>query len=95
MFLLLTPSFYLEQSPDVSFLIENPKNYRHHVYYGNFSGLSMDHFVFMKTYGITLRRAFMKGYFSGECSHRVCVDGIKKIIISNKNDSCGRGQTAY
>ena len=37
----------------------------------------------------------MKGYFSGECYHRVCVDGIKKIIFSNKNDSCGRGLTAY
>ena len=98
MLLLLTPSLYLEQSPNVSFLIENeyffrslPKNYRHHVYYGNFSGLSMDHFVFMKTYRNTLRRVFMKGYFSGECSHRVCVDGTKKIIFSNKNDSCGRG----
>ena len=44
----------------------------------------MDHFVFMKTYGITLRKAFMKGYFSGECSHRVCVDGIKKIIFPIK-----------
>lgn len=37
----------------------------------------------------------MKGYFSGECSHRVCVDGIKKNHFSNKNDSCGRGLTAY
>ena len=46
-------------------------------------------------YGITLRRAFMKGYFSGECSHRVCVDGIKKNHFSNKNDSCGRGLAAY
>ena len=26
----------------------------------------------------------MKGYFSGECSHRVCVDGIKKIIFPIK-----------
>lgn len=91
MLLLLTLSLYLEQSPNVSFLIENeyffrslPKNYRHHVYYGNFSGLSMDHFVFMKTYRNTLRRAFMKGYLSGECSHRVCVDGIKKIIFPIK-----------
>ena len=41
----------------------------------------MDHLVFMKTYGITLRRAFMKGYFSGERSHR---DGIKKIIFPIK-----------
>ena len=100
MLLLLTPSLYLEQSPNVSFLIENeyffrslPKNYGHHVYYGNFSGLSTDHFVFMKTYGITYGRAFMKGYFSGECYHRVCVDGIKKNLFSQKKRQLWTGPT--
>ena len=38
----------------------------------------------------------MKGYFSGECSHRVCVDGIKKIIFPKKGQlwtgaNCLRG----
>ena len=33
----------------------------------------------------------MKGYFSGECSHRVCVDGIQKIIFPIKTTDVDGG----